>query len=107
MPKVAAACAIKPDAAAKRLQRAREALGERLVAALDEARETGDRARGRVVRVMGAVALAEVAWHASAAATVPFGASTAASREAFTAGATSATTSTSASRSSAASVHQT
>ena len=70
---VAAAFAIKPDAAAKRLQRAREALGERLVTVLGESREGSDRARERVVRVMGAVALADVAWQTSAAATAASG----------------------------------
>ncbi|MCC6696809.1 MAG: sigma-70 family RNA polymerase sigma factor [Candidatus Hydrogenedentes bacterium] len=70
---VAAALDIAPDAAAKRLQRAREALGERLVTALGESRESGDRARQRVVRVMGAIAAAEVGWHATASAAAASG----------------------------------
>ena len=65
---VAAVLEIKPDAAGKRLQRAREALGERLVTALGESREGEERTRERVARVMGAVAVAGVAWQASATA---------------------------------------
>ncbi|MCC6489707.1 MAG: sigma-70 family RNA polymerase sigma factor [Candidatus Hydrogenedentes bacterium] len=70
---VAAALDIAPDAAAKRLQRAREALGERLVTALGESRESGERARERVARVMGAIAAAEIGWQATATATAATG----------------------------------
>ena len=66
---VAQALEITPGTAAKRLQRAREALGDRLVTALGESRETRAVARKRLARVMGAVAVADVVWAGSAGAT--------------------------------------
>jgi RNA polymerase sigma-70 factor (ECF subfamily) len=70
---VAAALEIKPDAAAKRLQRAREALGERLIVALGESREDREQAGNRVARVMGAVAGTTAVWQASATASAGAG----------------------------------
>jgi len=65
---VAGILAISPDAAAKRLQRAREALGARLLEALEQSqeRERG-RATERVSKICGAVALVQAPWESSAA----------------------------------------
>ena len=66
---VAAILTITPDAAAKRLQRAREALGQRLLEALRQTQQQEqDNTAKCVSRICGAVALVHAPWESSAAA---------------------------------------
>lgn len=59
---------ISRDAAAKRLQRAREDLGERFLAAIGEERKAAETDRKSVQRVMAAIAVSSVPWSLQSAA---------------------------------------
>lgn len=72
---IAAMTGISREAAAKRLQRARAALGEELLKAVPEARPSRESNRVRARAILAAVAAAPVAWHAAPAyAATAFGA---------------------------------
>ena len=65
---VAVVLNIEANTAAKRLQRAREALGERLLSTLGESREDEKRTAKRLARIAGAIALTQAPWKSAAAA---------------------------------------